>query len=84
MLMRTQLSYDNVLWFDYEIDDTQNEVTSGTDLQIPARALVRVFDGSCALALQVPVKSAWVRFGLTGTGTVTGSSCDISVMPGVA
>ena len=84
MLLRTQLSFDNVNWFDAEIDDTQNETTSGTDLQIPARALVRLFDGDCALAFQVPCKAAWMRFGVIGTGTVTGSNCTIAAMLGVA
>ena len=84
MLLRTQVSYDKTNWYDVEIDDTQNEATVGTDVQIPARALVRVFDGNCALAIQVPVKAAWLRFGVIGTGTVTGSSCTITPMVGVA
>jgi hypothetical protein len=84
MLMRTQFSYDKTNWFDAEIDDTQNEAVVGTDANIPARALVRIFDGNCSLAIQVPCKSAWVRFGVIGTGTVTGSSCSIVAMVGVA
>lgn len=84
MLLRTQYSYDKTNWFDAEIDDTQNEATVGTDVQVPARALVRLFDGDCALAIFVPAKASWARFGVIGTGTVTGSSCSIVPMVGVA
>ena len=84
MQMRVQLSWDKTNWYDYEIDDTQNEVISGTDCQIPARAFVRVLDGDCHLAINIPVKSAWVRFGVIGVGTVTSSSCAISTMLGKA
>lgn len=84
MLLRTQLSFNNSDWFDYEIDDTANVVTSGTDLQIPARSLIRVFDGDCTLGFQVPVKAAYLRFKVVGTGTATGSSCTITAMLGVA
>ncbi len=84
MLFRVQLSFDKLNWYDYEIDDTQNEVVSGSDVDIPARALVRVFDANSHLAIQIPVKTVWMRFGVVGTGTVTGSSCAISAMVGKA
>lgn len=84
MLLRVQLSPDNVNWYDYETDDTQDQTIVGVDDQIPARALVRLFDGDSHMAFQVPVKAAYLRFGVIGTGTVTGSSCAISTMVGNA
>lgn len=84
MLLRVQMSPDKTNWYDYEIDDSQNEAVSGADADIPARALVRLFDADCHLAIQIPVKTVWMRFGVIGTGTVTNSSCAISAMVGKA
>ena len=84
MLIKVQLSNDKTNWYDYEIDDVTNAVVASTALNIPARSLQRLFDGSCSLAFQVPVKAAYLRLSVLGTGTVTSSSCDITAFLGVA
>lgn len=84
MLLAVQVSYDSTNWYDYEIDDTTNATTSAPVLKVPARSYYRVFDATCSLAIQVPLKAAAVRFGVKGEGTVTSSSCAMTAMLGVA